>query len=180
MNELSLYILDISENSIHANSKNFYLTIEELKEINLLKITFLDDGKGMDKETLEKVTNPFFTTRTTRKVGLGIPLFKELCELCEGSLEIESELNKGTKVVASFKLDSIDLPPLGNLVDTLCVLVQNPEEVEIHFKEIKNGKTFEFNTIEIKEVLDGIPFSEPSIIMWFKEFVANGLQELDC
>lgn len=179
MNELSLYILDICENSIHADSKNLYLTIEENIKDNLLIITIEDDGRGMSKEVLEKVANPFYTTRTTRKVGLGIPLFKELCELCEGSFEISSTVGVGTKDVAKFKLDSIDLPPLGNIEDTLYCLVCNDKNVELTFKYIKGDKEFSFSTLEIKEVLDGIPFSEPSIMQWFKDMVKDGINEIN-
>ena len=179
MNELSLYILDICENSIHADSKNLYLTIEESIKDNLLIITIEDDGRGMSKEVLEKVANPFYTTRTTRKVGLGIPLFKELCELCEGSFEISSTVGVGTKDVAKFKLDSIDLPPLGNIEDTLYCLACNDKNVELTFKYIKGDKEFAFSTLEIKEVLDGIPFSEPSIMQWFKDMVIEGINGLN-
>lgn len=179
MNELSLYILDICENSIHADSKNLYLTIEENIKDNLLIITIEDDGRGMSKEVLEKVANPFYTTRTTRKVGLGIPLFKELCELCEGSFEIKSTVGVGTKDVAKFKLDSIDLPPLGNIEDTLYCLACNDKNVELTFKYIKGDKEFSFSTLEIKEVLDGIPFSEPSIMQWFKDMVKDGINEIN-
>ena len=179
MNELSLYILDICENSIHADSKNLYLTIEENIKDNLLIITIEDDGRGMSKEVLEKVANPFYTTRTTRKVGLGIPLFKELCELCEGSFEISSTVGVGTKDVAKFKLDSIDLPPLGNIEDTLYCLACNDKNVELTFKYIKGDKEFSFSTLEIKEVLDGIPFSEPSIMQWFKDMVKDGINGLN-
>ena len=147
MNELSLYILDICENSITADSKNLYLTIEENHKDNLLQITIEDDGRGMSKEVLDKVTNPFYTTRTTRKVGLGIPLFKELCELCEGSFEITSEVGVGTKDVAKFKLDSIDLPPLGNIDDTLYCLACNDNNVEVTFKYIRDGKTLESSVV---------------------------------
>ena len=179
MNELSLYILDICENSIHADSKNLYLTIEENIKDNLLIITIEDDGRGMSKEVLEKVANPFYTTRTTRKVGLGIPLFKELCELCEGSFEIKSTVGVGTKDIAKFKLDSIDLPPLGNIEDTLYCLACNDKNVELTFKYIKGDKEFSFSTLEIKEVLDGIPFSEPSIMQWFKDMVKDGINEIN-
>lgn len=178
MNELSLYILDITQNSIHANSKKVDLTINEDEKSNLLTIEIIDDGKGMSEETIRKVTDPFFTTRTTRKVGLGIPLFKELCELCEGKLNIFSELGKGTKVVATFKLDCIDLPPLGNMTDTLYVLITNEENVDINYKQIRNEKEFAFSTIEIKKVLDGVSLKEPFVMEWFKEFMAEGLKTI--
>ncbi len=179
MNELSLYILDITQNSLKANAKNIDLIINEDKVSDLLTITLIDDGKGMSKEVLEKVTSPFFTTRTTRHVGLGLPLFKELCELCEGGLKIESEVDKGTSLCATFKLSSIDLPPFGNLIDTLYLLIINEENADIKYKHIKNNKTFEFDTKEIKEILDGVSIKDPMLMSWFKDFVQEGLNELD-
>lgn len=179
MNELSLYILDLTENSIHADSKLVKLTIIEDNNLDLLNILIEDDGRGMSEETLNKVTDPFFTTRTTRKVGLGIPLFKELCELCEGSFDIKSTLGVGTKIDAKFKLSSIDLPPLGNIVDTFYALAANENNVDIEFCYRKNNKEFKVNTIEIKEVLDGVPLNEPMIMDWLKEYVTSGLREIN-
>lgn len=183
MNELSLYILDITQNSITADSKNVHLTIERSFKKNLLTIDIIDDGRGMDEETVKKVVDPFFTTRTTRKVGLGIPLFKELCELCEGGLNIESKVGVGTHLIATFKLDSIDLPPLGNLIDTLYILITNPQNVEIYYKEVVEKidgtiKEFNFSTVEIKEALDGMSLNEPFVMEWFKDYVRGGEQEL--
>ena len=178
MNELSLYILDLTENSIHANSKNVTLKIYESKKEDLLSITIIDDGKGMSEETIKKAYDPFFTTRTTRKVGLGIPLFKELCELCEGSFKIDSTVGVGTKVYATFKLSSIDLPPLGGIVETLYTLICNEEHVDIEYIHEKDGNVFQFNTHEIKEVLDGVELSEPMVMTWFKDYVTNGLKEI--
>lgn len=183
MNELSLYILDITQNSITADSKNVHLTITRSIRRNLLTIEITDDGKGMDEETVKKVVDPFFTTRTTRKVGLGIPLFKELCELCEGEFKIESKLGVGTHLVATFKLDSIDLPPLGNLVDTLYILITNPQNVEIYYSEVVEKidgdiKSFSFSTVEMKEALDGMSLNEPFVMEWFKDFVRDNEKEI--
>lgn len=179
MNELSLYILDLTENSIQADSTMVNLTINEDSELDLLNILLVDDGRGMSEETLKKVTDPFFTTRTTRKVGLGIPLFKELCELCEGSFDITSTVGVGTKIDAKFKLSSIDLPPIGNIVDTFYALAANEENVDIEFTYIKNKKEFKINTKEIKEILDGVPLNEPVVMDWIKDFVTNGLREIN-
>ena len=183
MNELSLYILDITQNSITADSKNVYLIITRSKRLNKLIIDIKDDGKGMDEEMVKKVSDPFFTTRTTRKVGLGIPLFKELCELCEGTLTIESKVGVGTHLEGTFKLDSIDLPPLGNLVDTLYILITNPQNVEIYYEEVVEKidgtiKSFKFSTVEIKEALDGMSLNEPFVMEWFKDFVRDNEKEL--
>ena len=179
MNELSLYILDLTENSIHANSTLVKLTINENHDLDLLNVLIEDDGKGMDSETLARVTDPFFTTRTTRKVGLGIPLFKELCELCEGSFDIKSTVGVGTKIDAKFKLSSIDLPPIGNIVDTVYALACNEYNVDIEFSYIYDNKEFKFNTKDIKEILDGVPLNEPMVMNWLKDYVTSGLQEIN-
>ena len=110
MNELSLYLLDITQNSIKAQAKVVQIKIEENLYKNLLSIDIIDDGCGMSKDVVSRVSDPFYTTRTTRKVGLGIPLLKELCELCCGTFSIESEVNKGTTLKCTFVYDNIDLP----------------------------------------------------------------------
>lgn len=178
MNELSLYILDLTENSIHADSKNVTLKISESMKDDLLSITIIDDGRGMSEETVKKAYDPFYTSRKTRKVGLGIPLFKELCELCEGSFHIDSTLGVGTKVYATFKLSSIDLPPLGGIVDTLYTLICNEEGVDVIYIHEKNGQVFQFDTKEIKAILDGVSLNDAMVMAWFKEYVTNGLKEI--
>lgn len=179
MNELSLYILDIVQNSIKAEAQNIYLTLNEDEKNNLLTIEVIDDGKGMSQEILKKVMSPFYTTRTTRKVGLGLPLFKELCMLCEGDLKIESMENVGTKLFATFKLNHIDLPPLGDIIESLYILITNEQDANIYYKHIVNDKEFSFNTKEIKEALDGISIKEPFVYGWFKDMVKEGLKELN-
>ena len=179
MNELSLYILDIVQNSLKADSKNVELIINEDNIKDLLEIDVIDDGRGMSEEILEKATNPFYTSRTTRKVGLGLPLLKELCELCEGSLTLESKPTVGTKLKATFKLSSVDLPPFGNLIDTFYLIIVNNENVDVVIRYRKNDKEFFFDTKEIKEVLDGMSIQDPLLVDWIKEYLTNGLNEIN-
>lgn len=176
MNELSLYILDIVQNSIKADSKNIVINITEDKKKDLLTIEIIDDGKGMNEETLAKVTDPFFTSRLTRRVGLGIPIFKELCETCLGSFQIESQEKKGTKLIGTLKYSSIDRPPMGNIVDTIYTLIINDEEVDITYNHLFNNKKFTLNTKEIKQILDGVSFKQIDIMMWIKGYIKEGLQ----
>lgn len=182
MNELSLYLLDIMQNSIKAKAKIVNLDIITDKDNNLLTIKISDDGCGMSKDVLSKVLSPFYTTRTTRKVGLGLPLFKELAELCEGSFDISSTEGVGTKLKATFKLNNIDLPPFGSWVDTFYILVINDEGVDIKYTHevIENNekKTFVFDTIEIKNVLDGMSIKDFSLMQWMKEYIREGLKEI--
>ena len=183
MNELSLYLLDIMQNSIKAKATLINLDIIKNIDDDKLTIKIVDNGCGMSEEVLSKVLSPFYTTRTTRKVGLGLPLFKELAELCEGSFKIESKEGVGTTLTATFRLNNIDLPPLGNWVDTFYILVINDEDVDIKYnhKVIKDNETkeFVFDTIEIKNILDGMSIKDFSLMQWAKDYIKNGLEEID-
>ena len=183
MNELSLYLLDIMQNSIKAKATLINLDIIKDIDEDKLTIKIVDNGCGMSEEVLSKVLSPFYTTRTTRKVGLGLPLFKELAELCEGSFKIESKEGVGTTLTATFRLNNIDLPPLGNWVDTFYILVINDEDVDIKYnhKVIKDNETkeFVFDTIEIKNILDGMSIKDFSLMQWAKDYIKNGLEEID-
>ena len=182
MNELSLYLLDIMQNSIKAKATLVNLDIITNKDDNLLTISISDNGCGMSEEVLSKVLSPFYTTRTTRKVGLGLPLFKELAELCEGSFSITSKEGIGTNLKATFKLNNIDLPPFGSWVDTFYILVINDEGVDIKYthKVIENNEIceFVFDTVEIKNVLDGMSIKDFSLMQWMKDYIRSGLDEI--
>ena len=125
MNELSLHILDICQNSIKANANLIEIIITENKADNIYKIEIIDNGYGMNKKTLSEVADPFFTTRTTRKVGLGVSFFKMAADMAGGNLEITSEVNQGTKVTATFQHNHIDRAPLGDIEDSLSILIKN-------------------------------------------------------
>ncbi len=169
MNELALHILDIVQNSFKAQAKLVKITIDEQK--NIMKITIEDNGFGMDQETLKKVTNPFYTSRTTRKVGMGLPLFKEICENTGGSLTIESTKNQGTTIKAIIDKSSIDALPLGNICETILILIINDLDIDIEYNHIVDEKEYIFKTKEIKEILNGLPLTDPSIINWIKEYL---------
>jgi hypothetical protein len=153
MRDLSLHILDIIENSVNAGAKNISLLIDEDIGKNLLKVQIKDDGKGMGNKMLKNVTDPFTTTRTTRKVGLGLSLIKQAAEIAGGNLKINSKKGKGTDVIATFKYDHIDRKPLGDIMETLISAILMSPDVEYKFKHRKNNKVFEFDTIKIKKSL---------------------------
>lgn len=177
MNELSLHILDICENSIKAKATLVQLDIIEDTKMNLYQIIIKDNGTGMCEEILKTVSDPFYTTRTTRNVGLGISLFKLAAELAEGSLEIESTLGVGTTVTTTFKHNHIDRAPLGDISDTLIALITRGDS-DIIYNHLYNGKEYQFSTIEVKEVLEGIPLNDTNIILWIKENIKEGLKDL--
>lgn len=169
MNELALHILDIVQNSFKALAKLVKITIDE--QANLMRVTIEDDGKGIDKAKLAEVLNPFYTSRQTRKVGMGLPLFKEICENTGGYLKIESTINKGTIVNAMVDNDSIDALPLGNICETIFILAINNYQADIEFTHIVDDKSYSFKTIEIKQILDNIPLTEPSVVDWIKSYL---------
>ncbi|MDD4124216.1 MAG: sensor histidine kinase [Eubacteriales bacterium] len=175
MKELSLNILDITQNSLAANAKNVEIVIDENEKT--LRVTIKDDGRGMDEETLKRVSDPFYTTRTTRKVGLGIPFFKLAAEQTGGSLTIQSTtesadpINHGTLICALFYKDSIDFTPVGDIVSTLCTLIQSLGNVNLVYIHTFPGGSISLDTSVLKKTLGEIPLSEPEVIMWINEYL---------
>jgi hypothetical protein len=152
--------------------------INEQDSLDLYTIEVTDNGHGMDSKTLSEVSDPFFTTRTTRKVGMGTSLFKMAAEQCNGSFKIESAVNKGTKVFVSFQKSHIDRAPLGAIEDTITILILNENDIDIVYKHTCNDKTYVFDTREVKEVLDGIPFTDYNVITWIKNNIKDGLNTI--
>lgn len=178
MKELSLHILDIAKNSVKANADLVEILVLEDREQNLLTIEITDNGKGMSEEFLKTVKNPFSTTRTTRKVGLGIPLFMEAAEKCGGDLDITSKIGAGTKVRATFVLDHIDRAPVGDMAGTMVTLVSGSPQIDFIYRHKKNGREFLFDTRSIKEILGGVPMDNPEVMLWTEEYIKDGLKEL--
>ena len=173
MNNLSFHITDITTNSIRANASEIQLYVEEQNSTIIIRIT--DNGFGMDRETLVRVTNPFYTTRTTRKVGLGIPFLIQNAEQTGGSVVITSELGKGTEVTACFHSNHIDCPPWGDLPGTVAMLITGNPEVNVCFEYCSGEIDFTINTNEIRESLDGIPLSYPKVMLLVKEIIGSNI-----
>ncbi len=178
MKELSLHILDITQNSIRAQAQLVKLVIVESPANNQLTIIIEDDGCGIPADRLLHITDPFVTTRTTRRVGLGLSLFKAAAEACGGYFEISSTVGVGTKVTGSFMRDHIDRAPLGNMADTVLAMVMSFGETDLYYEHDYNNQLFVFNTREIKETLEVESLNEPAILNWIREFVAEGLEEI--
>lgn len=179
MKELSLHILDLVQNSVTAGAGLIEIIIEENLINDFMKITIKDDGCGMEKDFIEKIRNPFFTTRTTRKVGLGIPLMEAACKRCEGNLTIESEKGVGTIVIACFKHSHIDRAPLGNMTDTFTAIILGKSDIDYIYKHIINDKAFTIDTRQLKEVLgEKVSISSADVLTWINEYVNDGLQNL--
>lgn len=178
MHDLSLHLLDIVQNSVRASAKRINVCIEADSAADRLRLEIVDDGQGMTSDLLSRVTDPFVTTRTTRSVGLGLPLLKELCEMTGGSLMLESDYGKGTRLVADFGLSSIDRPPLGNLADTWMVLLAGNPEIDFILSLRAGEHNVCLNTEELKAGLEGVPLTEPAVLAWIKGYVAEMQQEI--
>ena len=172
MQELSLNILDITQNSVTAGAPNIH--IEIIEEPVSVSVKIKDDGSGMSEETLQKVTDPFYTSRTTRRVGLGLPFFKMQAEQTGGSFQIHSVPGEGTEVCAVFRTDSLDFIPLGDIISTVCILIQGSPDINFYFSHKTGDKTVELNTPDLKDVLgEDISLGEPEIVSWIKEYLTE-------
>ena len=178
MKELSLHILDIVQNSIKASATFIEVIIKESTVGNTFNITIKDNGCGMDEETVKNVTNPFFTTRNTRRVGLGIPLLQEASQRCNGAFSIESKIGHGTTVCCSFERNNIDRAPLGDISSTVMVIINSLLGCEFRYEHIVDDKSFEFSTIIIKETLGVNDINSPDVLLWIKEYIEESTKEL--
>ena len=182
MKELSLNILDITENSVKAGATLTEISIDETADDIILTIT--DNGHGMTKEVLETVLNPFYTTRTTRKVGMGLPLLKLAAEQTGGSLEISSRHidefsdNHGTTVKTVFCKNHIDCAPLGDVVETVKTLIQGHPDTDFLFVHKKQGKEVSLDTRELRVVLEGVPLNTYEVIKWIEEYLKEQYSEI--
>ncbi len=178
MTELSLHILDIANNSVKAKAKHIGIIISEDTASNLLTIEITDDGCGMDAAFLAHVTDPFTTTRTTRKVGMGLSLFQAAAELTGGNLSISSEVGVGTTVTAVFVRDSIDRQPIGDMAGTMALLIGSNPGIDFVYEHVLDDQSFRLDTLEIKEILGDVAIDSPDVVQWIREFVAEGDAEL--
>lgn len=175
MKDIAMHILDIAYNSIRALSSIITINIVDSIQKNIIEITISDNGKGMDEQTLNNVINPFYTTRTTRNVGLGIPLFKEGVEMTGGNFKITSKLNHGTTTYGCYVKDNIDTPPMGDLTETFVTLIQANEEIDYLISYQNDHGKFILDTKQIKEILDGVSIVTPEIILWLKDYIKEGM-----
>ena len=171
-----MHIMDILQNSTRAGAKDITLEVIEDKDKDQLILRFIDNGCGMDKETAERVVNPFFTTRTTRKVGLGLPLLKQNTERTGGSLTIDSEKGKGTTVTAIFGLTNIDTPPMGDLAGTVVLTASAYPDIHFIFHYQREDVDYVFDTDEVNEALDGVSIQDPEIISYLKEMIEENIK----
>ena len=178
MRELSLNVLDIAENSIAANAACIRIEVLEDTAAKTLTIGIYDDGCGMTDEQIQKVLDPFYTTRTTRKVGMGLPLFRLAAEQTGGSLTVTSKVGLGTNVRAVFRTDSVDCTPLGDMASTLCTLITMNPDRRFLYRQRVDAREFELDTAELAAVLDGVPFSDPAVAQWLRAYLQEHMESL--
>lgn len=178
MRELALHLLDVVENSLAAGARHITIEIDEDRAADRLTICVADDGRGMDAETARRALDPFFTTRKTRHVGLGLPLFKAAAERCNGSLTLTSEPGKGTLVRAEFQHSHIDRAPLGNLPATLLGLLLSDRPAEIRYTHRLDGREFVFDSAEVRAALGDVPLTHPLARDWLRDYLTEGEAEL--
>lgn len=178
MQTLSDHILDIAQNSIRANATRVEIDLQENPSTDSLVFTIRDNGCGMDEATLARVTDPFFTSRTVRKVGLGIPLLKQNAEATGGALKIESQKGAGTTLEARFSLSHLDRPPLGDLAGTIVILVAANPDIEFIYRHITEKGNYTFDTEEVKEIMEGVPINDPEIVMALRQMIRENIKEI--
>jgi anti-sigma regulatory factor (Ser/Thr protein kinase) len=156
MEDLSLHILDIAENSVNAGARNISIVVEEDVQLDRLTIEIEDDGKGMNAEAAERAADPFYTTRKTRRIGMGLALLKEAAEMANGRMEIRSAPSAGTTIKASFQLNNIDRKPLGNMAETITALLATENQVNILYRHSRGGKAVVFDSKHVESQLGDI------------------------
>ena len=179
MKEISLNILDITENSVKAGATLTEIYVDEAGD--KLTLTIKDDGCGMNEETVKSVTDPFYTTRKTRKVGLGIPLLKLACEQTGGSLSITSSVDArdhGTTVKATFFKNHLDFTPLGDVISSIVTLIQGHPDTDFLFRHTTERGGVELDTREIRAVLEDVPLDTYEVILWIRESLGEQYNEL--
>jgi K+-sensing histidine kinase KdpD len=178
MLELAAHILDIAENSVRAGAKLIEIDIEEDRVKDFLSIKIIDDGQGMKQEDIKKVLDPFYTTKTVRRVGLGLPLLADAAQRSGGHLNLESVEGKGTTVKATFGLSHVDRQPLGEIIGTLIVLIAGNSNVDFIYKHKRNDRQFELDTRQIREEIGDIPINHTEILKYIRRVLEEGFDEI--
>lgn len=179
MQEICLNILDIAENSIRAQANLIEVTVKELPDEDILSFIIKDNGCGMDEEMLKRVSDPFVTTRTTRKVGLGISLLKASAQQTGGDVFLESQVGVGTTLRATFSYSHIDRQPLGDISAVMVSLISMNPDIDFIYTHVYGKEEFTLNTRELKAVLgEDVKLNEPSVAVWIGEYINDGLTEI--
>lgn len=179
MEELALHILDLIQNSIRAMASRVELTIEEDTKRDRMEIEIMDNGQGMSKDFCQKALDPFTTSRNTRRVGLGLPLFSMTAKQCEGDLEITSVLGESTRVLVYMKRSHWDRPPLGDMPGTMVALLVGNPDLDLIYRHVFNGEEFTLDTSDIREAIGpNLRLNDMEILEWIRDYLSEGLAEI--
>lgn len=178
MKELSLHILDVAENGISAGADEICIGVMEDRQRNRLEVTIADNGRGIPADQIDRATDPFYTSRTTRRVGLGLSLLDAAARQCGGHMKITSDVGKGTKIVAEFVHDHIDRAPLGDMAGTMITLIMGSPTVDFEYRHQVDAAEFVLNTREVKEAFDGRPVSDPAVFKYIMTTLRAGENRL--
>ena len=178
MRELSLNVMDVAQNSVRAEASLVTITVEESDKNDSLSISIEDNGCGMTEEQVSQVIDPFFTTRTTRKVGLGVPLFKLSAEQTGGSFELRSKLGEGTVTTARYVKSHVDMTPLGDINSTVEILIRCNPQIDFVFTRTNDNGSFTLDTRELRAVLEGVSLDTPDVTEWIRQYLEEQTQIL--
>ena len=178
MEDISLHILDIAENSIGAGATLMTISISEDMAKDLFTVEIEDNGRGIPEDMRSNVLDPFCTTRTTRKVGLGLSLLAQAARETGGDISVRPASTSGTIVAATFRKSHIDMKPLGNISETLVVLIAGNPQIDFIFTYKKNGTAFSLDTRQIKNELDGVPINSSEVLSFLRDYIGASLRDI--
>ncbi len=179
MKELSLHILDIAKNSVKAKATLIEIDVIEDTAKNLLTIQIKDNGSGMSEEFLSEVKDPFKTTRTTRRVGLGIPLLTLAATQSGGDVDIKSKLGEGTTITATFLYNHIDRAPLGDMAETMKTLIWGSPQIDFLYTHKRNEKSFTLDSREMRKILGDVSLDTPEVLSWIEDSVRENIDNIN-
>lgn len=171
-------MMDVAQNSVRAKASLVEITVEESDKNDFLAVTVSDNGCGMTEEQVQQVTDPFFTTRTTRRVGLGVPLFKMSAEQTGGSFEIQSQLGRGTRTQARYVKSHVDMTPLGDINSTISILIRCNPDIDFVYTRTTDRGTFTLDTRELREVLQDVRLDTPDVVEWIEQFLEEQTENI--
>lgn len=178
MEDISLHILDIAENSVRAGARQIDLEITVDTASDRLSLLIADDGSGMNPGQLSRATDPFFTSKSGKKTGMGLPLLDEAARLSEGSMKVESSPGAGTRVRATFRLSHIDRKPMGRIADTMVALIAGYPDADFTLTVVGDGIRFNFSTREIKKKFKDLKINSPAVLSFIRRLVDENTEEL--
>jgi hypothetical protein len=179
MRELSLHILDIAENGIRAGADRLLIQVDESRAADRLTLCVEDNGRGMPEEKIRHIDDPFVTTRTTRRVGLGLSLLAAAARRCRGDISVETGREKGARVTATFCRSHIDRAPLGDMASTMEVLIMGNPHIDFRYTHRLDGREFDLDTREIKAELGGLALNDPTVLRRVSDRMRRALAQLD-